>query len=328
MPTATDQINDFIEYRESIQFELDRRISEYQNGIAAEAERLRTGEITEDERPPHIIAIGDSWFDFPLCTDIMRLLIANWPDPKPLSLAHFGQTSGGILGLARKSKLIEQLQNKKNGKFDAILISAGGNDLAGDPFRIWLKSFSENARIEADAINPEHVKSIIAVVRAAYEDLIEIRDNAARDGLTDGKIPIFAHSYDFAIPSGIPAIETIAGPWLLPGLVDRGWTRDNVEKKQIDRRKIIKLLLEEFAKMLDSIEDPEPDPTKKSFIHIKTQGTLFDNKGNWDSGMWHDEMHPTKEGFKKIVRKFVEAIFVRFPKRSQLSSLLANEDLL
>jgi hypothetical protein len=30
------------------------------------------------------------------------------------------------------------LQEPKNGKFDAILFSGGGNDLVGDQFRLWL----------------------------------------------------------------------------------------------------------------------------------------------------------------------------------------------
>jgi len=132
---------------------------------------------------------------------------------------------------------------------------------------------------------------VLSFVRAGYEDLFIARDRSIYP-----EIQIFGHSYDFAIPNGIPVNCVVQiGPWLKPGLDDRGWT------DPVTARQIVRLLLKQFAKMLDGFEADK----KKKFVHIRTQGTLTDNQ-------WANELHPKPNGFAAITAKFVAALRATF----------------
>jgi hypothetical protein len=195
-----------------------------------------------------------------------------------------GDAAEDLLGVAKLHNLIDNLVDPANGGFDAILFSVGGNDLAGNQFRLWLQDATGGGTNPANGLNQARVDDVLGIVRAAYEDLFIARDRA-----TPG-LPIFGHSYDFAIPNGVPACPG-TGPWLQPGLNDRGWTDPGVA------RQIVKLLLEQFATMLDGF-DADPH---KYFVHVRTQGTLSDNQ-------WANELHPTPDGFAAIAAKFVAAL--------------------
>jgi hypothetical protein len=189
-----------------------------------------------------------------------------------------------MLGVKKLHKLIDQLKNPQaNGRYDAILFSGGGNDIAGDQFRLWLNEAAAVGNDPAQGLNANRVAAIIGVIKAGYEDLIAARD------VIDKTIPIFGHRYDFPIPNnvGLPC----AGPWLYPGFQDRGWTDVNVN------RGIIKQLLLQHAAMLDVFAGD----AKKNFVHVRTQGTLSD--ADWDN-----ELHPTPDGFAAVTAKFVEAL--------------------
>ncbi|WP_088952681.1 hypothetical protein [Variovorax sp. HW608] len=138
-------------------------------------------------------------------------------------------------------------------------------------------------------LDAQRVDGILGVVQAGYEDLVEARDKVAPD------VPIFAHSYDFAIPDGRGVCDV--GPWLKPGLDDRGWT------SLAPASAVVAELLKKFAELLDKLEGKFND-----FFHVRTQGTLT-------SGKWANELHPTPDGFAAITAKFVTAVQSRFPGR-------------
>jgi len=282
------------ELQASIKREKEDRIRQHQANIATRS-RMTATLAAGAKSALNLIGQGDSWFDYPLPfpdhTDVLAHL-RRLPSMRPevLSLAHHGEAAEDMLGVKKLHELLDQLKNPANGKFDAILFSGGGNDLAGDQFRLWLMDAAANGMDPTKGLNPARVKSILGVVAAGYEDLF-----AARDGV-DKTIPIFGHSYDFGIPNGNPA--PCAGPWLKPGLDDRGWTNPSAA------RAIVKQLLETFASMLDAFAAQAGN----NFVHVKTQGTLADEQ-------WANELHPKPDGFAAITAKFVDALRVRFPGR-------------
>ena len=276
------------ELRTSIQHEKERRIREYRANAAKTQSMREKGIFAEAPEPLQLIAQGDSWFDYPLPfpfhTDVIAHL-QNLPSMSPhvLDLAVLGEAAEDLLGVAKLHELIDNLVDPANGGFDAILFSAGGNDLAGNQFRLWLQDATGGGTNPANGLNQERVDDVLGIVQAAYADLFIARDRAAPG------VPIFGHSYDFAIPSGVGVCGV--GPWLKPGLDDRGWTDPSVG------RQIVKLLLEQFANMLDGFEAD----SNKHFVHVRTQGTLSDQQ-------WANELHPTPEGFAAIAAKFVTAL--------------------
>ncbi|MDR3571470.1 MAG: SGNH/GDSL hydrolase family protein [Candidatus Pacebacteria bacterium] len=280
--------------RASIQREKSRRIREYQANIAKIKSMRESGLFDTAPEPLRLIAQGDSWFDYPLPvpkidqSDVVSHL-QHLPSKTPhvLPLAMYGESTEDMLGVVKLHELIQNLNNPTNGGFDAILFSGGGNDLAGNQFRLWLRDAPANATNPADALDQVRVDAILGVIRAGYEDLFIARDKSAYP-----EIPIFGHSYDFAIPNGVPVNCVVqVGPWLKPGLDDRGW------KELKTTRKIVRLLLEQLANMLDGFEADK----KKKFVHVRTQGTLT-------AKQWANELHPKPEGFAAITAKFVAAL--------------------
>ncbi|MDM0032067.1 SGNH/GDSL hydrolase family protein [Variovorax sp. J22P271] len=286
MPTAID-------LRAEIDDEKRQRIVEHQARVRA-GDRMN---LTLSASPSrlNLLAMGDSWFDYPfpipkigqsdVVAHLKRLPAVA---PEILSLAHYGLATDELMGTTRRTELLAQLRDQKNGKFDAILFSGGGNDLAGDQFRLWLNSHATSPTVP---LNTARVGHILGVIRAGYEDLIAARDEV------DKALPIFAHGYDFAIPDARKV--SCAGPWLQPGFADRGWAnlQSNTE--------IVKDLLGQFDGLLHKLEKAHPN-----FIHVKTQGTL-----GAGVDQWANELHPTPDGFAAIAGVFVQALANRFPGR-------------
>lgn len=281
------------ELRTSIQAEKDDRVRVHQARIAS-AQRLSfagAGPVALN-----LIAQGDSWFDYPLPipkidqSDVIAHLRRASIAPEILSVAVHGETAEDMLGVVKIHDLFDKFGNPANGKFDAILFSGGGNDIAGNQFRLWLNDAKGKPPKSANGLNAQRVACILGVVRAGYEDLIKERDKVAKG------TPIFAHSYDFAIPSGVGV--ACVGPWLRPGLDDRGWT------DPVAARAIVKAILLEFDAMLEGFAAVPAN----NFVHVRTQGTLAD-------GQWANELHPNPSGFAAIAAKFVDALRSRFPGR-------------
>lgn len=242
--------------------------------------------------PLRLAATGDSWFDYPLDkgllhhTDVIAKLRDKLPSGTVIgNIAQYGDTAANLMGETRRAQLRRMLAAGA----DAILFSGGGNDLAGDQFRLWLDQKHPGAD-PATAINDQALAGILAVVTAAYEDLIALRDEI------DPAIPILLHGYDFAIPNGVPAdllIFKIAGPWLYPSLHSRGWMANRADPAGAA---IVKPILQRFASTLTSLTDPA------RHIHlVPTQGTLGPTE-------WANELHPTSGGFDKIADSFVTVL--------------------
>jgi len=207
------------QYRKQIADDLAARVANYQSTITA---ATTSGLLAKANPPLNLLADGDSWFDYPLPVFAPSDIIAQLPGlcsqpPNILNLAEHGDTSTIEVGLARTQKIINAIKSAPpGGKFDAILFSGGGNDIAGDPFCIWLNDAGSVSCSPAFGLNTARFNAILGVIQSSYEDLIQLRN----DNLPSA--PIFVHGYDFAIPSGVGVCGE--GPWLQPSLNFCGWT--------------------------------------------------------------------------------------------------------
>jgi hypothetical protein len=248
--------------------------------------------------PLVMLAQGDSWFDYPLDgnaltladTDIIAQLRGmGTTNPVIINVAHHGDASTDEMSLPKQQRMIDLLQDPANwlssGKPDAILFSAGGNDIAGDQFCIFL----DNAASSVNGLNAQRFQEALGMVEAAYRDLIEFRDRYAQG------VPIFAHCYDFPLPTGVhPAC---VGPWLKPSLVFAGWN-------PADGELICRQALTDFKEMLARLASDAAN----LFFLVDTQGTLTRTD-------WANELHPFPAGFAKLAEKFVTSLTATFPGR-------------
>jgi hypothetical protein len=170
--------------REQIDQDIQQRIEIHQANIARLAAARASAvalNVAVANRPLVMLAIGDSWFDYPLTgnglplvdTDVIAQLrrIGDMP-PTILNLAHHGFASTDEMALPKQEKIIEVIldkQNWLNGKPDAILISAGGNDIAGERFCIFL-DFNDG---KTPGLNQNRFQKALGMVEACYLDCFE-----------------------------------------------------------------------------------------------------------------------------------------------------------
>jgi hypothetical protein len=240
-------------------------------------------------QPLNIFADGDSWFDYPLSKDVVDWIKHDAiKGTLVLNMAHYGDASYDTLGVTKRQNLITALSDPSHGKFDVILVSMGGNDVAGDQFCLWVDD-------KVAGVDPIYALSwvysdVLEVVEGAYEDLIKIRDKLEPNAI------MFLYAYDFAVPNGQGVCGV--GPWLKPSLDYRGWTDYN------EATTIVKTALGELNTIMSKLESKY-----SNVVYIKTQGTLDPTTD------WANELHPTESGFHKIANLFMSELKLRFPGR-------------
>jgi len=284
--------------------DIDREIEERLKKHRARVARLRKAPAkaytaaAARPAPLVLLAHGDSWFDYPLSgnvlspedTDVIAQLRGmGAAHPVIANLSHYGDATVDEMSLPKQRRLIEALQDPDNwlasGKPDAILVSGGGNDIAGDRFCIFL----DYAGPGAAGLNRQRFDKALGMVEASYRDLFAFRDRHAPG------VPIFGHCYDFAIPDA--RHPPCAGPWLKPSLDYAGW---NVAQGTL----IVREALQEFRGMLASLAS---EPANR-FTLVETQG-LFAARD------WANELHPYPAGFRRVAQRFLEALRQAFPNR-------------
>src|SRR5579859_4179665 len=173
------------ELRETIERDIADRTAAHQREVV----RLRAAMAARPEAPPPlmILAHGDSWFNYPLKgnsvevpirdTDIIaHLKKMGSPSPKILNISHFGDATTDEMGLAKQKRLIKALTTPGNwldGKPDVILFSGGGNDIAGDPFCIYLNYKTIDSH--TPGLDSDRFAGRLASVKASYLDLFLFR---------------------------------------------------------------------------------------------------------------------------------------------------------
>jgi hypothetical protein len=269
--------------------ERQERIDAHKRAVAQRGLTMRAA--ARADAPLNIFCDGDSWFDYPLFTDTIGWIKADGtPQPEILNLAHYGEATTDLLGVGSRTRIIENLNDPENGKFDAMLFSGGGNDIVGEQFCLWLTQAAAGSSPDY-GIDHGRLADILGVVEAAYLDLIQIRNSSNQPDCV-----LFVHAYDFAQPTGQGVCGF--GPWLKPSLDFRGWTDPAAAAA------IVKDMLLMLDKMLVQLEQNHP-----KVVYVRTQGTLS------PASDWSNELHPTEQGFNKIAGVFLNSLRQAFPER-------------
>jgi lysophospholipase L1-like esterase len=244
-----------------------------------------------------LIAEGDSWFDYPF-NDVLKDLEDDYGYDVE-SVAHAGDRvedmaySGGQL-----DALIRQIEKilRRGDRPRAILLSGGGNDIAGEfEFGMLLN----HAASGASGLNSQVADGVINQrLYDAYATILSAITKVCESTLGT-KVPIVIHGYDYAVPDGrgfMGGMWRLPGPWLEPGLRQKGYMA------MADRKRLVKELIDRFNAMLRTLA------SNPSFAHVKyvdLRNTLASANYKQD---WANELHPTKSGFSKVAAKFAAAI--------------------
>jgi len=244
-----------------------------------------------------LVAEGDSWFDYPW-HDVLRML-EDEHGYDVESVAHKGDRvedmaySGGQL--EEFARIIEKVL--RQGVIPtAILLSGGGNDVAGDEFAMLIN----HASSPTPGLNADVVRGVIEDrVRNAYVTIIAAVTTLCRER-TGNVVPILIHGYARPVPDGrgfAGGWGPLPGPWLEPGFRSKGFEDlDETTGMAGD-------LIDRFNHMLrDVIATPGFDHVR--YLDLRSMLSNGAAYKTW----WANELHPTKRGFAAVADRFVAAI--------------------
>ena len=146
-----------------------------------------------------LVAVGDSWFDYPI-QDVLTVLEDNY-GYSVQSAAHAGDAiesmayTGGQLD--KHARCIDKVK-AHGGNPKAILLSGGGDDIAGDEFGMLLNSSASPIHGWNDEVLDGVINQRIAT---AYRTMLHAIMQYCEQDL--GRIPpILIHGYDYPVPDG------------------------------------------------------------------------------------------------------------------------------
>ena len=238
------------------------------------------------DQAPAGLAIGDSWFWY-----INQNLLLSLVNHKHMSADHASVRLLGYNG-ARLSQYIgdgryaaairQQLKPGFREGYSEFYLSGFGNDAVDQAFALFddCSSIGEPAkcvsssRLDQLLYNIAHgLDGIIQTIRWAYRDTTLLQ-------------PIFLNGYDYPTPDG-------RGGWITDAMDKAGVNPDRAYRFQVIRY-VIDAVNDEVLGALHS-------PVKRIF-HVDARGTLSTDPATYRQD-WANELHPTSDGFRRIVEK-------------------------
>lgn len=247
--------------------------------------------------PGVLVAEGDSWFDYPFL-DILRVLddefgydvesVAHKGDP--IESMAYGGTQ--LEDFARRLEKVHERGQVPR----AVLVSGGGNDVAGTEFAMLL----DHQASPIPGLNQSVLDGVVDQrIRYAYVTILS-RVTAVCRAQFGEPVPILLHGYDYPVPDGrgfLGGWAFLPGPWLQPGFRQKGF--GNLETTKA----MAKALIDRFNAMLEKVV------MIPAFAHV----SFIDLRGSLPTGSayktwWANELHPTHKGFRRVASKFAEAL--------------------
>lgn len=250
---------------------------------------------------PRLVAEGDSWFDFPLHPDVIDCLerhhgykIANVSKAGACVYEMaYGPDNDHVSDIFDRddSQLEEFVKRIREHRPQGLLLSGAGNDFVGPEFIMTI----HHAAARKAGANMALVNALFQHdLEPAFERIIATATDAGRSaGL--GTLPIFTHGYDYAIATGKAAVNLIVkkvGPWMDPSFLAKGYPRDT-DAELIHRINIVRPIIDGLYEMLQRLRLKYPN------LHVVNVRNTLPNRTDW-----HDELHPTREGFRKVAALF------------------------
>lgn len=246
----------------------------------------------------HLIAEGDSWFDYP-GVDVVRVLEDELGFDVE-SVAHSGDRvemmAFGRDQLTKFSAAIEKVI-RRNGTPKGILLSGGGNDIAGKEFGFLINHVgSPNA-----GANESIVRGVIDErCRDAYIHILAAITKLCEQKL-GRKVPILVHGYGHVVPDGrgfLGGAWFLPGPWLEPGFIEKGFNA------LAERQPIVDALIDRFNVMLQGVRALAEFRGHVKHVDLREVLPNSPNKKTF----WANELHPTDRGFRAVAAAFAEAL--------------------
>ena len=239
------------------------------NGLARFRRRRAYAKRIRGWDGPRIVSEGDSWFQYPfLLTDTIDHLMR---DHAVLSLGAAGDLLSDIL---RQDELLAAVATERA---DAVLLSAGGNDLLGSSRLTRVLEPLDPGR-DAEGYLGATFDAFLAGALASYRRLVEAVT------APHPRLVVIGHGYDRAVPA--------AGRWL-----GRPMARLGIEDPALQRA-IVAAIVDRFHEGLVGLSRTRGLAGR--FRVVDARGAV--------GARWHDELHPTDAGYADVAARFRQAI--------------------
>jgi hypothetical protein len=234
---------------------------------------------------PSILAIGDSWFWYPLPGGSLATSLSRIVGPHQHTMLAFGNNGAEAFDYVEGvyAAVIDRAIDRYGTSLSAVFVSGGGNDFAGFNDLRPLLGTNCSACGDADSCfnhgdGPGTIEELFGRVRRYYVELI---DRVAAS--VPAAARIFVHNYDYALPSGVAVIGEKA--WLRPALL-------SAKVPSGLRPECVRYLIDQFSLRLAELET------------LYAGRVLFiDSRGVLEPADWANELHPRAAGFNKIARE-------------------------
>lgn len=259
-------------------------------------EMTRLGEGIVRTPQYKILVEGDSWVSHPILTNLTTQFdilgkddfgILSLADPGDTAVDMFRKVGRRYVGQAKRFD--QAVYNERFGeKWDLIFISAGGNDIVGPEIAGFVDDYVEGGPSGAGLINRQFARTLKDIVKA-YKTMLEIRKRSRINKTT----PVALHVYGYLEPR-------LVGTKVFGAMFGKGWVKRYLDPKGIphdDQREIIASMLTQFRDALTTLVADYQNVYVVDTLKVLTRG------GQPDLNLWHDEIHPTGEGFRKIALK-------------------------
>ena len=240
---------------------------------------------------PAILAVGDSWFWYPLPTgyNLLQQLsdhVLKRDYANILSLGYVGARLEDFVEARFAEEFQNELRPVNTQYYSAVFISGAGNDAVD--YSLALKDRCAGIGSPGQCFNEASFDGLMRKLSGWLGRMIhDIR--WAWQGLPAARQPhVFIHCYDYAPPNGKAAqlggIPLPFGPWIKPAM-DHAEVRDEPEF----RRDLVKLLIDRIHATFAPYDDDA------RLVHLVDSRSCLDSESDWDN-----ELHPNSQGFEKL----------------------------
>lgn len=260
------------------------------------------------------IAQGDSWFSIgalpPTRTTRVVAELRLEKSTVVVNCAKPGAVLRRMTDTSREVQFLRLLRGKFALKWDAMLLSGGGNDLidaigsspAGPPNQRLLRTPAERGAgplTGADYVSEPGWEVFANHISAVFNQLVDERDAGINKG-----IPLVWHNYARVMPR--PSGAGLGfGPWLLPAL-------QLYQVPQADLLLVSDELIGRLATLLRDIVAARMARDPAANLHIadsQSAGLDLSAPGSEDSsGDWINEIHPTRGGYQKVAGAYAAVL--------------------
>lgn len=249
-----------------------------------------------------ILVEGDSWVSHPQVENLAHQfdnadehnnLILNLGVPGDNAGSRYGSSDAVFTAGGAQMKLLKKmLRNQQHGeKFDLIFISAAGNDVIGPEIReIPLVNNKKDfpGTYGRDLINLNFYAKLHNVIYG-YRRFLNMLASTV-----NANTPVITHTYAYLKPRKV-------GTHFFGIKFNKGWIAQHLEhqgiKEQDEQIEITNTIFDRYHQHISALQQDFPQ-----LLVVDTRRTLIKN-GAPNTDWFHDEIHPTSAGFKKVYNK-------------------------